>query len=279
MKTRFIIPLLLLLCCTAGCSGVPGDHSIEQATPAASANGHTDQTTPSELDIFADAVLNPNLYDDAYPASLTVQITSGNKYVGIDSTIQAATPEHITINAAAAQDRAANYLTKNNYVLAKASESFEIASDEVKHYLLSENDLTAPIIETMQAHMIAEIGVSSLSPEVMYAVLPSPDTDYLASNSSGLPGTIRIQTSDYEQYRLYVIFHDEGSTYYVSYANPVFQNDGTLIHVDEQSVTYTSYGHLENEEGISFTSQEEAYAAIEKTYQPYTDTMRLKPIS
>ncbi len=80
MKTRYIIPLLFLLCCTAGCSGVSGDHSIEQATPAASANGHTDQTTLSELDIFADAVLNPNLYDDGYLVAVLEFVTVGTDF-------------------------------------------------------------------------------------------------------------------------------------------------------------------------------------------------------
>ncbi|MBQ4466082.1 MAG: hypothetical protein II916_08990 [Oscillospiraceae bacterium] len=275
MKKATFLPILLAAICLTGCSAAEKTYPTKDAQSSTQA-ATPEETATAELDVFADAVLNPNQFDNAYPASLTVLITSGDPCVGIDCTISEATPERIRIDAVAAAEQAASYLEKNALVLTKNAESYEIAPTEIKHYLLSAEELTPPVLAVLQKEMAAEFSADSLSPEAMYTVLPSPDTDYLADNTTTLSGSLRPSALDYKQYRLYIIFSDESGTYHVGYANPVFQNDGTLIHVNEQSLDYTRYGHLENETGRpDFESLETAYRAIETAYQPYADTLIL----
>ena len=173
-------------------------------------------------------------------------------------------------------EKAEKYLSKNNFTLSADSRQYTIIPTEIKHYLLSDKDLTEPVLETLQDGMTAEFSAASLTPEAMYTVLPSPDTDYLTSNTSNLDNSLRPESLAYKQHRLYIIFSDESGTYHVGYANPVFQNDGTLIHVNEQSLDYTRYGHLESETGRpDFEDLDTAYRAIETAHQPFADTLIL----
>ena len=275
MKKTLVFPILIAMLSLTGCgtaAAQPATNETITTTPAAI----PDETIPSELDVFTDAVLNPNMYDNAYPASLTVTMTSGDPAIGIDCLISKATPECITIDAAANAEKAEKYLSKNNFTLSADSRQYTIIPTEIKHYLLSDKDLTEPVLETLQDGMTAEFSAASLTPEAMYTVLPSPDTDYLTSNTSNLDNSLRPESLAYKQHRLYIIFSDESGTYHVGYANPVFQTDGTLIHVNEQSLDYTRYGHLESETGRpDFEDLDTAYRAIETAHQPFADTLIL----
>ncbi len=280
MKNPLIAAAFLILCCMTGCGAASSEsthHHTSRDETKSTVQAKLDADTPSEIDVFADAELQANAFDNAYPAALTVHVTSGDSGVGIDCTISEATPERIVIDAEAAAERAETYLTKNHYALSKASERYEIAPTEIKHYLLSATALTSSVVTELQEGMVAELNASSLSPCVMYTVLPSPDLDYVKDNNNGNENSIQRTVLDYKQYRLYVIFTDDDGKYYAAYASPVFRGDGTLIHVNEQSVEHTKYGHLENKkDGTStFTNREDAYAAITETYQEFADTLIL----
>ena len=92
-------------------------------------------------------------------------MTSGDPAIGIDCLISKATPECITIDAAVNTEKAEKYLSKNNFTLSADSRQYTIIPTEIKHYLLSDKDLTEPVLETLQDGMTAEFSAASLTPE------------------------------------------------------------------------------------------------------------------
>ena len=111
MKKTLVFPILIAMLSLTGCgtaAAQPATNETITTTPAVI----PDETASSELDVFTDAVLNPNMYDNAYPASLTVTMTSGDPAIGIDCLISKATPECITIDAASIRKKPRNISPK-----------------------------------------------------------------------------------------------------------------------------------------------------------------------